>query len=179
MWRAKPAGPERRGEMLRFLRVGIIAGSLQLITVTLVSCLVSVSSLRALVVPGIEETTPTTELLYIYWLLKMLFMLFAVGIVLTDTKYITFTATRIRHASRLMRPTVPDHAAKTLLVLLALPTAGFAILTLQQPPDFVTALSGYPERPTWFWITWSALMSVGVAFFGALSHATWRAVQNV
>lgn len=128
--------------MLQFIKVGIFAGFLQLIIVTLVSCLVSVSTLRALVVPATNATT-RAELLYIYSPLKWLFLLFAVGIVLTDTKYVAFAATRIRHASRLMRPTIPDHAANTLFVLLALPTAGFAILTLRQPPDFVLALSSY------------------------------------
>jgi len=158
-------GTERRGEMLQFLRVGIIAASLQLIIVTLVSCPLSVTPHQTLVVPAINETTPTADFLYIYWLLKLLFLLVAVGIVLTDTKCVASTAARIRHASRLMRPRVPDHAANTLLVLLALPTAGFAILTLQEPSDVVIALTGYSGRPTWFWITWSALMSVGAAFF--------------
>lgn len=163
--------------MLQFIKVGIFAGFLQLIIVTLVSCLVSVSTLRALVVPATNATT-RAELLYIYSPLKWLFLLFAVGIVLTDTKYVAFAATRIRHASRLMRPTIPDHAANTLFVLLALPTAGFAILTLRQPPDFVLALSSYFGHSARIWITWSALTSVGVAFFGAISHAAWRAVHT-
>jgi hypothetical protein len=163
--------------MLQFIKVGIFAGFLQLIIVTLVSCLVSVSTLRALVVPATNATTPA-ELLYIYSPLKWLFLLLAVGIVLTDTKYVAFAATRIRHASRLMKPTIPDHAANTLLVLVALPTAGFAILTLRQPPDFVLELSSYFGHSGRIWITWSALMSVGVAFFGAISHAAWRAFHT-
>ena len=163
--------------MLQFIKVGIFAGVLQLIIVTLVSCLVSVSALRAFVVPATNATTPA-ELLYVYSPLKWLFLLLAVGIVLTDTKYITSAATRIRHASRLMRPTVPDHAANTLLVLLALPTAGLAILTLRQPPDFILALSSDFGQSARIWITWSGLMSVGVAFFGSISHAAWRAVHT-
>jgi hypothetical protein len=162
--------------MLQFMKVGIFAGFLQVIIVTLVCCLVSVSDLRALVIPATNATTPA-ELLYFYSPLKWLFLLLAVGIMLTDTKYVTFGAARIRHASRLMKPTVPDHAANTLLVLLALPTAGLAILTLRQPPDFALALSSDFGHSGRIWITWSGLMSVGVAFFGAISHAAWRAVH--
>jgi hypothetical protein len=164
--------------MLPFVKVGIVAGSLQLITVALVSCLVlAPSTLRALVVATRNEATPAAELVHDFLPLKWLFLVLAVGIVLTDTKHLTFAATAIRNASRLMRPTVPDHAATTLFVLLVLPTAAFAILTLQQPPDFVIALSGYWELSSWFWITWSALMSVGVAFCGAITHAAWRAAH--
>ncbi len=167
--------PRWLGEMLQFLKVGIFAGFLQLIIVTLVACLAWVPTLWASIVPATNATTPTAELLYIYALLKWVFLLLAVGVVLTDTKYSSFTAARIRNVSRLMRPDVPDHAANTLLVLLALPTAGFAVLTLRQPPDFVLALSSYFENSGHIWITWSALMSVGVAFSGAISHAAWRA----
>ena len=164
--------------MLQFIKVGIFAAFLQLIVVTLVSCLVSVSDLRALVVPATNAMTPTDALLYLYSPLKWLFLLLAVGIILTDTKYTTFAATRIRHASRLVRPTVPDHAANTLLVLLSLPTVGLAILTLRQPPDFVLALSNNFGQSGRIWITWSALMSVGAVFFGVISHAAWRAVHT-
>ena len=164
--------------MLQFIKVGIFAGVLQLIIVTLVSCLVSVSSPRALVVPATDATTPASELLNLYPLLKWLFLVLAVGIILTETKYMAFATIRIRNASRLMRPTVPDHAANTLLVLLALPTVGLATLTLRQPPDFVLALSSYFGDSGRIWIIWSALMSVGAAFFGAISHAAWRAIHT-
>jgi hypothetical protein len=163
--------------MLQFLKVGLISAGVQLMVVAMVTYLVSFSALRELIVPAMEGSTANLEILYIYGPLTWLFPLLAMGIALTNNRFIASSAARIRHASRLMKPSIPDHAAKTLFALLGLTTAGFATLTLQEPPNFVVALSGYFEHLSTIWIMWSGFMSTGVANFGATTHAAWRAVQ--
>jgi hypothetical protein len=163
--------------MFQFLKVGMIGAGLQLVIVTFVTCLISLPALRALIIPATKRLPPDAELLFVYSPLKWLFFLVAVGIALTDSRLITFTAARIGYASRLMKPTVPDHAAKKLLALVGFTTFGLAILTLRPPPDFVIALSGWFQNSTTIYIMWSGLMSIGVANFGAITYAAWRAVK--
>jgi hypothetical protein len=54
-------------------------------------------------------------------------------------------------------------------------TAGFAALTLSYPPTWVNEwgwrLGAFDAAP----IIWSAIMSVGVASFGAITHAAAQA----
>jgi hypothetical protein len=103
-------------------------------------------------------------------------LLVAVGIAFTDSRSRRLAATRIRLASRGMRPVVPEHAARTLVALCGMATMGFAVLELSRPPDLVAALDGYFGGSR-TWIIWSGIMSIAVASVGAISYAAWRATQ--
>jgi len=165
--------------MSQVLKLGIIAAGLQLIIVTLVMCFVSITSLRELVIPAMKRSTPEAEFLYVYLLLRWLFFLVAVGIALTDTRSATLTAAQIRHVSRLMKPIDPDDGAKKLLALFGFSALGFAILTLDQPPDLIVGLGGWFKNSTPPYIMWSGLMSIGVGYFGAITYAARRAVRAI
>jgi hypothetical protein len=76
-----------------------------------------------------------------------------------------------------MKPMDPDHGAKKLLALFGFSTVGFAIFTLEQPPDFIVGLLGWFKNSIPPYIMWSGLMSIGVAYFGAIAYAARRAVR--
>ena len=72
------------------------------------------------------------------------------GVALTSDRFIDFTAAGIRLASRVMRPTEPDHATKSLLTQLTLASIGLALLALRPPPDLfiaAAAISGLVGSP--------------------------------
>jgi hypothetical protein len=70
-----------------------------------------------------------------------------------------------------MSPTDPDRLSGTLAICFFFVSIGCASFTLQPPPDILMAmnwhLGPYAAAP----LLWSALMSVGVASFGANAHA--------
>jgi hypothetical protein len=104
-------------------------------------------------------------------LLPLVYVVIATGIALTKHRYVTLTSTRIRHASRLMSSSEPNRAAGTIAICLFFASLGCASVGLQSPPVFLTAMNwrfgAYSAAP----MLWSALISVAVAGFGAISHA--------
>ena len=104
-------------------------------------------------------------------LLQLIYLATAVGVAATRHRFIDLTAERIRHASRLMSRSDPDSAADTLMILLWFTAFGFTALTLGSPPSFLTELGwhlGYFNAAP---IVWPAVMSIGVASFGADAQA--------
>jgi hypothetical protein len=95
-----------------------------------------------------KSSTLDAEFLYVYLSLRWLFFLVAFGIALTDSRSATFANAQIRHRSRLMKPMDPDYGAKKLLALFGFSTVGFAIFTLDQPPDFIVGLRGWFKNST-------------------------------
>jgi hypothetical protein len=166
--------------MSQVLRLGIIAAGLQLPIVTLVLCFVSLSSLREFVIPVTKPAAPDAGLAYLVLPLKWLLVLVAVGgIALTDTRFSAFAARRIRHDSRLIKPADPNYEAEKLLALCGFSALGCAIFTLEQPPDFIITLGRWFTNSTAAYTLWSGFMSLGVAHFGAIAYAAWRAVRAV
>jgi hypothetical protein len=104
-------------------------------------------------------------------LLPLIYVVFAAGVALTKHRYVTLTATRIRHASRLMSFSEPERAAGTIAICLAFASIGCASFALQPPPaslvDMNWHLGTYAAAP----MIWSGILSVVVASFGANSHA--------
>jgi hypothetical protein len=109
-------------------------------------------------------------------LLTWIYLLTALGVALTSNRFVDFTTARIRGASRLMRPTEPDHATKTLLVQLWLAAIGFAVLALRSPPDSFVEAGRYYGFTCAASIAWPGIMSIGAASFGASAQAAKKAL---
>jgi hypothetical protein len=104
-------------------------------------------------------------------LLQLTYLVMAAGVATTRHRWVDLTAERIRRASRLMNHSAPDLAAKTLTISLWFAAMGFAAVSLSSPPSFLMEqgwhLGFFDAAP----IIWSAIMSVGVASFGANAQA--------
>lgn len=165
--------------MSQVFKLGIIATGLQLVIVTLVMCFVFIPSLRELAISVTKPWTSDAELITLVPPLKWLFFFVATGIALTDTRFAEIAARKIRRDSRLIKPADPDGAAENLLALSGFSTLGFAIFTLGQAPDVITTLGRWFGNSADALIIWSGFMSMGVANFGAIAYAAWRAVRTV
>jgi hypothetical protein len=112
-------------------------------------------------------------------LLKWAYLLSAVGLASTKHWFVDLTALRIHRAIRLLDPSHPEEAINALLVCLWMTTAGFAALTLSSPPTYLNELGWHLGAFDAAPIIWSAIMSVGVASFGAIAHAASQAAKKV
>ena len=72
-----------------------------------------------------------------------------------------------------------NHTVDSLLVCLLMAAIGFAALTLRSPLVFLTEFGWHFGASDAAPIIWSAIMSVGVASFGANAHATAQAAREV
>ncbi|MCF8467256.1 MAG: hypothetical protein K9G33_07620 [Sneathiella sp.] len=108
--------------------------------------------------------------------LRWCYVLTALGVALTSHRFVDFTAARIRVASHLMRQAEPDHATKSLLTQLVLASFGFAMLGLLPAPDLWVAIARHLGSGWLGSVSWSSLMSVGAASFGANAFAARRAL---
>src|SRR5689334_76163 len=109
-------------------------------------------------------------------ILPWVYLVIASRAAMTANRFIDLTAARIRHASRLMNPTEPDQAARTLLLQLSIGAVACAVMTVGLPPDLVARAFqalGHPQTAS---LAWSAIMSIGAAAFGANAHATARSL---
>jgi hypothetical protein len=159
--------------MLRLFQAGLVAACIQCVAVATVTLVVFLAVQHDLIVPASPNigADAESELNALLPPLRWIYLLIALGAALTSNRFVDFTAARIRHASRLMRPTDPDHATKTLLTQLTLASIGFSVLALRPPPDLLTAVGDYLGRGCVTSIAWSGAMSVAAAGFGANAHA--------
>jgi hypothetical protein len=162
--------------MLRLFQAGLVAAPIQFIAVGLETLVAVLSAQHGLIAPALLAVSPDSDFQSdaIFPLLIWVYLLTALGLALTCDRFIFLTAARIRHASRLMRPTEPDHAAKTLLVLLWLTAIGFAVMALRSPPYPLLEAARYIGCTCAASIAWSGLMSIGAASFGANAQAASR-----
>lgn len=158
--------------MWSLFRAGLVAACAQCMATGTVT-LVAFSAVRY----GIPvETHTVADLDALLPFLRWCFVVIALGVALTSHRFVGFTAARIRFASQLMHQGEPDHATKSLLTQLTVASIGFAILVLRPAPDLWIAIA---RHLGWGWlgsVTWSSLMSVGAASFGANAHAARRAL---
>lgn len=105
-------------------------------------------------------------------LLTWVYILTAVGVALTDDRFVASTAIQIRQASRHMNPAKPDHAAEILMVQLCPPALGFVMVAYRPPPGLLI------ETCRYFGCSWAASMSIGVASFGANARAARNALLH-
>jgi hypothetical protein len=162
--------------MLRLFQAGLVAALIQFIAVGLETLVALLSARHGLIAPALLDVSPDPDFQSdaIFPFLIWVYLLTALGVALTSDRFIVLTAARIRHASRLMRPTEPDHAAKTLLVLLWLTAIGFAVMALRSPPYPLLEAARSIGCTCAASIAWSGLMSIGAASFGANTQAASR-----
>jgi len=163
---------------LRLIQAGLIAACLQAIAVAVITGSVLLY-LRA----GFSRSSPliyanqfspqlTSALPFLTWA----YLLTALGIILTGTRFVDATAFYLRIASRRMPSFAPGGAAKTLLVQLWIAAVGFAVLALRPPPGALVELAATLGCPVVAAIAWPGMMSIGAADFGANAHAAAAAL---
>jgi hypothetical protein len=106
--------------------------------------------------------------------LQFAYLSTAIGLALSNDRFIELTVARIRRASRLMNAVKPEEVSKRLGVQLAITAILFAVITLRAPPDFLVAAGQYVGSVCGGAIGWAGSMSVGVACFGASAHAALK-----
>ena len=159
--------------MLRLFRAGLVAAFIQCIAAGTVTLAFFLAVQHDLILPASPHIVvdAESELNSLLPLLRWIYLLIALGVALTSSQFVDFTVARIRLASRLMRPTVPDHATKSLLTQLTLASFGFAVLALRPPPDLLIVATRYFGSE---WVAaagWSGMMSAAAAGFGANAQA--------
>jgi hypothetical protein len=163
--------------MLRLFQAGAIAAGIQCVMIAVLSPLVILYGqyqIEDLKVPNTDMMTLDA----MSWL-QLAYLVIAVGLASTKHRFVDVTAMRIRGASRRLHPSGANHTVDTLLVCLLMAAIGFAALTLRSPPAFLTGFGWHFGASDAAPIIWSAIMSVGVASFGANAHATAQAAREV
>jgi hypothetical protein len=163
--------------MLRLFQAGIFAACIQCMAAGLVTfvMLLSVRHVPIVLVPPDAGAGTESEFDALLPILRGIYLAMALVIALTNNPVVYFTAERIRFASYLMRPSDPDYATRSLLTQLTLASIGFAVLALRPPPaSLLDAVSGGCAWAAS--VTWSGVMSIAVAGFGANAPAARRAL---
>ena len=162
----------------RIFKVGIVAARRQLIAVAVVT-------IAALLLPSLGVTGRSTQSIEteagalrisVSQLLKWVYLFIAVGLALTTDRLIELTADHIRRMLTVLRHIAPEHTLKALAFQLGLATVMLAGFTLSAPPELLIALGRNFGCACIASIGWAGTMSIGVAFFGASTHATLRAL---
>lgn len=162
----------------RIFRAGIVAARRQLIAVVIVS--VAVFLLPSHNLTGRDalwiESDVEAFRISVSQLLKWTYLLIAVGLALTTNRPVDLTAERIRGAFSVIRRIAPEHTLKALAFQLGLATVMLAGFTLSMPPELLTALGRNLGGACIASIGWAGTTSIGVAFFGASTHAVLKAL---
>ena len=162
----------------RIFRAGIVAARRQLIAVVIVS--VAVFLLPSHNLTGRDalwiESDVEAFRISVSQLLKWTYLLIAVGLASTTDRPIDLTAERVRRAFKIIRLSAPAHTLKALAFQLGLATIMLAGFTLSTPPELLVALGRNFGCACIASIGWAGTMSIGVAFFGASTHAILRAL---
>jgi hypothetical protein len=163
---------------LRILKVGIVAARRQLVAVVVVT-------IAALLLPSLDLTGRSTQSIEteagalrisVSQLLEWTYLFVAVGLALTTDRLIELTADHIRHTLSVVRHIAPEYTLKALAFQLGLATVILAGFTLSTPPELLIALGRNFGCACIASIVWAGTMSIGVAFFGASTHAILRAL---
>jgi hypothetical protein len=152
----------------RLFQAGLIAGCIQAAIVLVITPL---AILFAKYQDHYSSASGRDQASSVIALLPLIYVLIAAGVALTKHRYVTLTTMRIRHASRLMSSSEPDRGAGMVAICLLFASIGCASFALQQPPAFLVATNWHLGPHAAAPILWSALLSVGVASFGANAHA--------
>jgi hypothetical protein len=155
----------------RLFGAGILAGFLQALIVSALA----VAATRRL---GIDqflpvETDAATGAMGINYaaLIAWCDILIAVCLSMIRTRQVEVTALRLRNGFRRVSPRDPARAASSLLVQLSLASISFAVLATRAPPAFVLSIGSTLGSAGYGALVWPAIMSIGVAAFGANAHA--------
>ena len=156
--------------MHRLFLAGFAAAAIQVLAVSLVT-LGGIASIRYGLV---DATILLNESGSTYLLLTWVYLLSALGVALSGSRFVSVTGERIRHASRLFYSREPEIGSRVLLVLFCIGAVGFAVLALRPPPGFV--IEGFQSLGSAksACVAWPAMMSVGAAAFGANAQSVRR-----
>jgi hypothetical protein len=165
--------------MSQLLHAGIIAGRRQLAALAaLTLILLVITPLEHIdqysLTGNKKEILPLSAMPVFTWAA----LLVALGLALTSSRSIDVTASRIHRASRFIRLGPPQSILMTLVAQFGLAAILFAVFALQRPPNAIISVSHYFGSPGTLSIIWTAVMSVGVASFGAATHAAVKAIEH-
>jgi ABC-type Na+ efflux pump permease subunit len=155
--------------MSQLLHAGIIAGRRQLAALVALTLILLVITPQDHIAQN-SSASNKTEVLSATQLLPWAALLVALGLALTSNRSIDITASRIQRRSRMLRS--PQHILMSLVAQFGLAAILFAIFVLQAPPNVIISVGyyfGFPAEAVS--IVWTAVMSIGVASFGASAHA--------
>ncbi len=111
------------------------------------------------------------------WLVRVALLLAAAVAAATEPKFAQQSATRIHHAASLMSGGRAKRIEIALLARLWLAAIALSVLVKTPAPWIWIALLSL-AMPVWICtLSWSALFSVGLAFFLANAQATGRALR--
>ena len=163
----------------RIFRAGVVAARRQLAAVAIVTIAVVLilpsHNLTGRGGPSIESDAEAFRI-SASQLLKWAYLLIAVGLALTTNRLVDLTAKRVRRAFGVTHPIVPEHTLKALAFQLGLATVTLAAFTLSTPPEVLAAIGRSLGCACIASIGWAGTMSIGVAFFGASTHAVLKAL---
>ena len=165
---------------MRLFQAGFVAACLQLVAVALVTPFVfaimrhrSITFMLMHFKSNAEVPSSDTQ----SSILIGTYLIISFGIALTENRFTDLTAMQIRHVSHLRKYSRPNLTMVLLLILLWLGAAGFAVVALQTPQQFLVDLGHHFGWGDAFIIIWPGTMSIGTACFGANAHATMKALQ--
>lgn len=155
------------------LQAGLVAAGRQLFAIAVITLVISGLESEHSVIRGTDD--PSVQcLLFESPLLQFAYLLTAIGLALSNDRFIELTAARIRRASRLMNVAKPEEVSRKLGVQLAITAIIFALFTVRAPPDFLLAAGQYVGSACVTPIGWAGSMSIGVACFGASARAALK-----
>jgi hypothetical protein len=164
--------------MSQLLHAGIIAGRRQLAALAALTLILLVITplehIDQYSLTGNKKILPLSAMPVFTWAA----LLVALGLALTSSRSIDVTASRIHRASRFIRLGPPQSILMTLVAQFGLAAILFAVFALQRPPNAIISVSHYFGSPGTLSIIWTAVMSVGVASFGAATHAAVKAIEH-
>lgn len=165
--------------MLKLLQAGLVAAGRQLAAVVIVTLLTSRLASHDLIIRDASTISCGTETIGISTsILISMYLLVAAGLALTKDKSVELTAAWIVHGCSLMRLAKPKDALTTLVFQLGISAIAFAIFALRTPPEPLIDAATYFGCASAASIIWAATMSVGVASFGASTHAALKALKT-
>ena len=122
--------------MLRLFQAGVTAACLQGLAILLTTLSIFFYAHHRIENLQVPADDPTIRSLIP--LLQLTYLVTAMGVATTRSRFVDLTAERIRRASRLMNRSDPERAASTLMISLWFTAVGFAALTLGPPPSILT-----------------------------------------
>jgi hypothetical protein len=145
--------------MFRLLKAGLVAALLQAAACLLVTALAGLT-LAALGRP------------MMVFALRWSFLVVALGLSVTTSRFLDATIADMRKASR-----KSGMSLTPLVSALGFAAVGFFALALRPPPEPVASLVDSLFGASVSLIVWPAVMTVGMAAFGASTHAAARAAR--
>jgi hypothetical protein len=111
-------------------------------------------------------------------LVRLSYLVTAVGVALTNNRLIARTTLWARLASRAILPNEPRFSAEAVAVQFSIVTFGSIIEELEDSPQAVVSLGQWMGGVWLGAILWPAMWSVAVAAAGSLAHALYLSTRQ-